>query len=212
MPSSYMRAQLPSEGGEHMTRFVAVGLVVAGVLAMGCRTRFLQTSVHPFVQPTEPSVDVTGRWVPEEEETQEIDFVQAGENAWRVDVFDAKAEAGKQKECLGVVHFGRVGSTLYWDLTAAETDSSGDTAKEHLLGLHSLARLRLDGETMEIALLDPEWMSAALADGRLALAHFRDEGENDILTAPTADIEAFLATYGEEPEAFGEPEVFHRAP
>ena len=195
-----------------MTRFVAVGLMVAGVLATGCRTRFLQVSVHPFVQPTEPPVDVTGRWVPEKEGTQWIDFVHGGENEWRVELFDADAAAARQKECLGVVHFGRVGSTLYWDLTTAETESSGDTAKEHVLGLHSLARVRLDGETMEIAFLDPEWMSEALADGRLALAHFRDEGENDILTAPTADIEAFLATYGEEPEAFGEPEVFHRAP
>jgi len=103
------------------------------------------------------------------------------------------------------------GSDMYGDAGAGHNRRSRGRNKRERGREYGL-RVRLDGETMEIAFLDPEWMSEALADGRLALAHFRDDGENDILTAPTADLEAFLATYGEEPEAFGEPEVFRRAP
>lgn len=197
-----------------MRRYVAAGLVMAGVLATGCRIRFFQVSVHPFFHTTDAPGDVTGRWVSEGKEAEGLDFVPAGENEWRVDVFDAKAGTEEHKASGGVVRFGRVGGALYWDMTAEKAASTGDLAEEHLLELHSVARLRLDGDTMEIAFLDPEWMSEALADGRVALAHFR-EGKDDgdgsiILSARTEDLEAFLQAYGDAQEVFGETEVYHR--
>jgi hypothetical protein len=199
-----------------MRRYVAAGLVLAGVLATGCRIRFFQVSVHPFVHTTGAPGDLSGRWMSEERETEGLDFAPAGENEWRVNVFDAKAGVEGEEASGGVVRLGRVGEALYWDMTAEEGDSSGDLAKEHLLGLHSVARVRLDGDTMELAFLDPVWMSEALADGRVSLAHF-GEGKDDadhsiILTAPTEELEAFLQAYGGVPEAFSEPEVYHRVP
>lgn len=198
-----------------MRGFVAVGLVMAGVLATGCKTtRFFQVSVHPFFHTTESPGNFTGRWVSEGKAGEGLDLLVAGKADWRVSFFDTKD--GKEEQTSGgVVRVGKVGGTLYWDMTAENPDSTGDLAREHLLDLHSVARLRLDGDTMEIAFLDPDWMSEALADGRVDLAHFREGEEEDgsiILTARTADLEAFLQTSGDDPGAFREPEVFHRVP
>jgi hypothetical protein len=199
-----------------MRRYVAAGLVVAGVLATGCRVRLFQVSVHPFFHTTDAPGDLGGRWVSEENEAEGLDLAPAGENEWRVDIFDAKAGLEGQKPSGGVVRFGRVGGALYWDMTVEGADATGDLAKEHLLELHSVARVRWDGDTMELAFLDPRWMSEALADGRVDLAHF-GEGEDDgdhsiILTARTEELEVFLQAYGDVPEAFSEPEVYHRVP
>ncbi len=197
-----------------MRRYVAAGLVMAGVLATGCKTRLFQVSIHPFFDATDAPGDVTGRWLQEGKEAEGLDFVPAGENEWRVDIFEAKDGGEEQESSGGVVRFGRLSGALYWDMTAEKSASTGDLAKELLLELHSVARVRLNGDTMELAFLDPEWMSEALAHGRVDLAHFRESEDDDdhsmILTAPTNELEAFLQTYGDVPEAFSEPEVYHR--
>jgi hypothetical protein len=199
-----------------MRRFVAVGFVMAGVLATGCKTtRFFQVSVHPFFHTTESPARFAGRWVAEGKEGEGLDLAPAGRTDWRVVLFETKEGGEEKKTAGGVVRLGRVGGVLYWDMTADRADSTGDLAEEHLLELHSLARLRLDGDTMEIAFLDPEWMSEALAGGRVNLAHFHEGEDEDgsiILTARTAELEAFLQAYGEDPEPFQKPEVFHRVP
>ena len=196
-----------------MRRDLAVaGLLTAGILATGCRTRFFQVSVHPFFEATDAPGDVAGRWVLEGEDGEGIELEPAGENEWRVDIFEAKDGEGEDKDSGVVVRFGRVGGVLYWDMTAAESDSAGDLAEEHLLGLHSVARVRVDGDTMEIAFLNPYWVAKAIEEGTVELAHFREDEDHRsvVLTAPTKELEAFLQAHGDAPEVFSEPEVYHR--
>ncbi len=194
-----------------MKRLTAAVLMAAGMLTTGCRPRLFQASIHPFFEQTAASVDISGRWIAEGDDPDELVFSATGENEWRLSVRDHN---GKTESSGGLLRLGRVGGVLYWDLTAEDANGSGDLAKEHLLKLHSVARLRLDEDTLEIAFLNPDWMSRALADGRIDLAHFF-EGDGDdrsaILTAPTVDLEAFLQAHGEDPEAFSEPETYHRA-
>ena len=197
-----------------MRRYAALGLVTLGILAAGCRPRFFQVSVHQFFEATAVEADVTGRWVSDDDE---LVFSRTGESAWRLWIVERDGSGNTQgKDALGevVVRLGRLGGTLFWDMSADEPPSSGDLAKEHLLRLHSVARLRLEGDTMEIACLDAGFMSEAVLDGRVHLSHVL-EGEADgdhsvILTAPTADLVSFLEAYGESAEAFGEPGIYHR--
>jgi hypothetical protein len=187
-----------------------LGLLMAATLGAGCRT--LQVSVEPFFQATEAPAEVAGRWLAEGDDDVDLEFIDTGENQWRLFFFEAK-EDGRREDSGARVRFGRVDGTLYWDMT---TDTSGlaDLAREHLLELHSVARVRLEGDTMEVAFLRPEWMSDQLDDGRLDLAHFHDPSggkeATDILTAPTEELEAFLREHGEDRDAFDEPLVFHR--
>jgi hypothetical protein len=192
-------------------------LALAGALTVGCGPRFLQQSVQPFVHAIEAPAGVSGRWVSEGDDADGLDLVPSGENTWQVKFFDPDPEATKPEEAsVGKVRFGQVGGTLYWDMTADDPPSTDDLVEEHRLDLHSVARVRLDGDSMEITFLRPKWVSEALADGRVNLAHFQeDPDDNDssvILAARTADLEAFLQAYGEDPEAFHDPVTFHRVP
>jgi hypothetical protein len=192
----------------------AAALMVAGFLATGCRTRFFQTSINPFFEATEAPGDLAGRWIQEGKEGEGLDFLPGEKNEWQVGSFETKEGGEEEKISGGVVRFGRVGGTLYWDMTAAKSDATGGLAMEHLLELHSVARVRLDGDTMELSFLDPDWMAGALADGRVSLEHFHEgKGSDDtsiILTAPTRELEALLKDHDNDPEAFGDPELYHR--
>jgi hypothetical protein len=99
-------------------------------------------------------------------------------------------------------------------MTAEKASPGDDVANEHRLGLHSLARVRLAGDTMEIAFLDPLWVSTAVSEGRIDLAHFlegeREEDRTLVLSAPTPELEAFLRMHGEAAGAFREPETYRR--
>jgi len=189
-------------------RGYVLAVLVAGVMATGCKDRFFQTSVHPFVDPIEAPGDLAGRWLADDDGGALV-FVPSGPDGWRVLAVEVDPQGADQEECLGVVHFGRAGGTLFWDMTAEPVPSDG-LAREHVLALHSVARVRLEGDTMEIALLQPDWIAAALADGRLALAHFQDEDGGVVLAAPRPELEAFLQVYGDDPGAFGLPQAFHR--
>jgi hypothetical protein len=195
-------------------------LAIAGALGAACGPRCLQQSVQPFVHATGAPAGIGGPWVTEDD-ADGLDLVPSGENTWQVNFFDPKPEATKPEEASGgKVRFGQVGATLYWDMTAdnprSADDPQEDLREEHRLDLHSVARVRLDGDSMEIAFLRPGWVSKALADGRVNLAHFQEDADDNdssvILTARTADLEAFLQAYGEDPEAFNDPVTFHRVP
>jgi hypothetical protein len=99
-------------------------------------------------------------------------------------------------------------------MTDEKASPGDDLANEHRLGLHSVARVRLAGDTMEIAFLDPLWVSAAMSEARIDLAHFfegeREEDRTLVLTAPTPALEAFLRMHGDAAGAFREPETYHR--
>jgi hypothetical protein len=197
-----------------MERYAAWGLVTLGILAAGCRPRFFQVSIHPFFEPAVVEAELTGRWASDDDE---LVFARAGENEWQLRIAERDGGGdtrGEDAAEAAVVRLGRVGGMLFWDMSAEEPPSSGELAKEHLLRLHSVARLRLEGDTMEIACLDARFMSEAVAEGRVQLSHVL-EGDVDgdqsvILTAPTADLVSFLEAYGESTEAFGEPGIYHR--
>jgi hypothetical protein len=129
------------------------------------------------------------------------------------DAKSAEEPASRDEPTGALVRLGLLDGTLYWDMSADDVASTGVLAEEHLLKLHSVARLRVDEETMEVAFLDSDWMSEALADGRADLAHFLEGEGRDraaVLTASTMELQAFLEEYGSFPELFGEPELYRR--
>jgi hypothetical protein len=199
-----------------MRRWVWAWPVLAGSLLTGCGPRFFQLSLNPFFADGTATVDVGGRWIAEGDEPFGLVFRPTGQHSWAVGLLDCAPDADPAtalEESGAVVSLGELDGQLYWDMTVEDTHALGDLAQEHLLGLHSVARLRLEGDSMEVAYLDPDWLRKALADGRVELEHFLEGGQEDgstILTASTADLESFLQEYGDDAEAFGETQVFHR--
>ena len=101
------------------------------------------------------------------------------------------------------VRLGRIGGTLYWDATALPGEDHEGLREQHLLPLHSIARIRLEGEGLVVAPLRSDWLKAALADESLDTPHVEIEGE-PLLTGSTAELQQLLLAHGGDEGAFAE--------
>ena len=99
---------------------------------------------------------------------------------------------------------GRLGAGLFLDLIPAEKDNPvvhNDLYNAHMIPGHTLARVWLDKDSLRIVFLDEDWLTEAIEDGRITLAHVESEGWL-VLTAPTSGLQAFILKYGEDKKAF----------
>ena len=55
------------------------------------------------------------------------------------------------------VRLGRIGGAVYWDATALPGEDHEGLRDQHLLPLHSIARIRVEGERLVVAPLRSNW-------------------------------------------------------
>jgi hypothetical protein len=99
---------------------------------------------------------------------------------------------------------GRLGAGLFLDLIPAEQGNPevrNDLYNAHMVPGHTLARVWLDKDSLRIVFLDEDWLTEAVKDGRITLAHVETKGWL-VLTAPTSGLQAFILKYGEDKKAF----------
>jgi hypothetical protein len=101
------------------------------------------------------------------------------------------------------VRLGRIAGTLYWDATALPGEDDEGLREQHLLPVHSIARVRVEGDRLVIAPLRSDWVKAALADASLDTPHVEIEGE-PLLTGSTAELQQLLLAHGGDGDAFAE--------
>ena len=92
-------------------------------------------------------------------------------------------------------------------MTAPEVDEP-DLAKLHRLPVHSLARISLQDDRLEIAFLAPHFVAERAHAGELDVAHL-DLGDDEILlTAETEALQAMILDHWSD--AFGDTATFVR--
>jgi hypothetical protein len=101
------------------------------------------------------------------------------------------------------VRLGRIGGTLYWDATALPGEDHEGLRDQHLLPLHSIARVRVEADRLVVAPLRSDWVKAALADASLDTPHMEIEGD-PLLTGSTAELQQLLLEHGDDEDAFAE--------
>jgi hypothetical protein len=162
------------------------------LLLSGCTVR----SIHPLYTEADLAFDqaLIGIWG--EEEGKETWTIQgAGDKAYRV----IYAEPGKATMLEG--RLVRLGSYHYLDLFPKETDDGFQ------IPAHLFVKVSVEGDTLRCAILDPDWLRAALADGRVTLPHVAPgSGGGLILTADTKQLQEFVSRHVGDPQAFSEGE------
>jgi hypothetical protein len=99
---------------------------------------------------------------------------------------------------------GRLGAGLFLDLIPEGKGNPvvrNDLYNAHMIPGHTLARVWLDKDSLRIIFLDEDWLTEAVKDGRIALAHVEAEGFL-VLTAPTSGLQAFILKFGGDKRAF----------
>jgi len=101
----------------------------------------------------------------------------------------------------------RIGNYLFIDLFPEEPEIEDDLYKIHLLPVHTILRVWLEGDALSMAMLDHDWLKKEIEGGRIRIAHEPwDDGKSILLTASSKELQGLVAQYAEDRNAFPEPE------
>lgn len=85
---------------------------------------------------------------------------------------------------------------------------AGSLYGEHFIQAWSFWKIRLDGDKLELAEMDYQWLEAMVKAGKVHIKHEQQDRGFIVLTASTRDLQSFVAKYANE--AFDQDVEFHR--
>jgi len=172
-------------------RLAISGLALVGALAMtGCSTL---VSLNPFTTDKEAIVDprLVGVWSVEDD----LCAISQDGNAYAVKYMGNDAPVKFQARLF------KVGDATLMDLV-----STDDHAFQ--VPVHAAVRVWIEDATLRWAFLDSDWLKEQV-NGKLPT---QEESAKDrtVLSAPRADVRAFLVKYGSDGQAYSKIQEFHK--
>lgn len=173
-------------------------LSVALVLALAMSS--CVPSLHPLY--TEEDVvfepDLVGTWS-EGDDDDTWTFAQDGGKAYKLVFADEPDTKGEFK-----VHLVKLEGRLFLDLFPGEPElEANDFYKLHLLPLHTFMQVRRITPTLEMSMIDPDWLGKLLENDPRALPHERTK-DHLVLTAKPKELQAFLLKHAANEDAWGD--------
>lgn len=101
-------------------------------------------------------------------------------------------------------HLVKLGSTLFVDLFP---EPPKDMSCYPCVPMHMFAKLAIQANTLRVDLFDPSWFDKMAKEGKITAGHTMVV-DGYMLTAKTADLQAFVLKYANEPKAFVDTEVW----
>lgn len=183
-----------------MFRTIA-GLVLAAVFAaLGCTT----PSVHPVYTDDSLVTDagVVGTWkTGDDKATYEV--TRAGDG-YHLLVKSNDPTEPKQWEFS--VKLTQIGPHRFADVTVVSTerDAHEDRWGPLFIPTHLFCRYTLEGDALDIWMLNLKWFRTATADGTASLGSTFLNKQTTLITAETPDLRAFLEKFGGDGAAFAD--------
>jgi len=176
---------------------VLAALVILG----GC----IPVSLNSFYSDKDITFDpaLVGQWG-EKDDGSKVSFQQAGANAyWLIDL---KADSTLKFD----VHLFTLGGKRFLDLYPKSTGVvMNDLLEMHLIRAHTLLRVDQITPTLITASLSEKWLKELLTKDPKALPHVVTN-DQIVLTATTAELQAFLLKYLATEGAFEKPSEMNR--
>lgn len=175
-------------------KIISLLVALAAVTLMtGCGPTL---SLHPLYADKDLASDLPleGKWADAE-----------NEEVWTIsksgDGFEGTSPGNSDPEKVGI-HVVRLGEFRFLDII------SKDTSSLDIPG-HLFVKVWRVGEELRVQALDSDWLKQKIRE--TGLPHVELEDEQVILTAPTPELQKFVALHANEPKAF-ESDVgkFHR--
>ena len=138
---------------------------------------------------------------------------------------DQKATEKKMVTTRLTARLMRLGDARFLNISAGDEWTDSSMLQELLVNTHALAKIRLEGDMLHVALLDEGRLEGMLRDKRVVVSHEvidTSGGADDpstqvdsktrrlLLTAPTRELQAFLATYARDAAAFDDGSQMRR--
>lgn len=178
-------------------------VAILGLLDLiGC----IPLSLNPFYFEKDRQFDpaLVGQWA-EKDEGPQIRFEQAETNGYLMT--DLETDSTRKFDA----RLFKIGDKLFLDLYPKSNGAANnDLLDMHLIRGHSLMRVDRISPSFVVAGLDLNWLTNLLSDDPKALSHV---ATNDrlILTAATAELQAFIRKHVNDTSAFEQPTEMFRA-
>ena len=181
---------------------VLIILVACSLLALcGC----IPISLYPLYNESDliSEPDLVGTWA-EQDGDKEVVFEQAGEKAY-IMISNYKGIVSRFD-----VHLLRLGEELFMDLYPRDPGVKlNDIYQEHIVGVHSFYHIHQIKPVLKMSTFDYEWLKKQLSENQQELPHAILDGKL-VITAPTAELQAFVLKHLKTEGAIIETDELHR--
>jgi len=174
-------------------------LLGVAIFLVGC-----VPSLHPLFTDKDLVFDqsLVGTWVDEDGKSTWT-FQKSGENAYEL-VYTENEEPAKFQ-----AHLLKLGEFLFLDIFPEESGMKNGLYKGLLIPAHGFSRIWIEGDSVRLAYLDPDWLKQMIDKKKVKIDHdFVDQ--SIILTAQTSELQNFALKYAEDVKAFSNKSELHR--
>jgi hypothetical protein len=183
---------------------VGMALALVSLAAAGC-----DDSGNPFVvslQPFYTKVDLeadpglTGTWKDKEGDVS-FTFEEGTEKQYALVVKEREGEEEKSSEF--EAHLMRLGGSWFIDFFPKNNSGEDEFHHAHFFRGHSIARVELGQDSMQMAFLSASWLSARIEEKSIDTPHEKADGSL-LLTGTTEEVQDLAYFYANDEEAFAD--------
>ena len=184
-----------------MRRMTFIAAAMALLWLVGC----IPTTLHPPYTEKDLVYEaaLVGAWV-EDDDTDTVTFRKSGPHEYTMTITDDDIEIEFS------AHLFKIDDNLFLDLFP-ESDNLKLTGflKEHIAATHSFYRVEQIEPTFKLSGLSEDWLRDYLEANPEVIGHTATD-YHVILTAPTADLQAFVRKHIDTKGAFSEETEFRK--
>lgn len=187
-----------------MKKLIIPTLAAVAIILAGC-----VQSLHPLYTDKDIVFEpgLVGTWS-ENDSVETWTFEKAEDNRYKL----TYTEKGKPGEFLAtlVKLDGKLFIDLYPRDKAFEDLKQNDLFKLHVLPVHTVLKIRLKGDELEMAVQNPEWLQKLVEADPKAIKHEKLD-DRIVVTADTAEWQKFVIKHADTSDAYGDkPAVLKR--
>ncbi len=184
---------------------MGTALALAGFAAVGC-----DSGGNPFVMSLQPfytKVDLeadpglVGTWR-DDEGYVSFTFQQGTEKEYTLVL--KEREGGQETSSEFEVHLMRLGGSWFIDFFPKGNSGVDEFYRVHFFRGHSIARVELGQDSMQMSFLNASWLSARIYEKSIDTPHERAD-ETLLLTGTTEEVQELAYLYANDEKAFAEP-------
>lgn len=193
-----------------MKRIALIVAALAAAIVGGCSV----PSLHPIYTSDKLADDegLAGTWLSDEGETV-LRVSRSARGVFAVTVAGLNDDPQEQERPMTLTaHLVDLGGARWADLTPDES-SRERLGKEHgtfAMPTHQFMRIARDGDRLTAWMFDYDKFHDALKVGTVNLAYISGEDDITVITATTAELQAFLTARAENHDLENDPVVFVR--
>jgi hypothetical protein len=199
---------------QKLARVGAFLLITASVLLGGCGS---VGSIQPLEtgEPLMDSGNLRGKWITADGNSQEQEYFQVDTVTSDI-YFVSSLKPNGKLHVLYEVSLVQVGKYTFLDAAFSETENGEEHRDAHDMGVlpvHFIGRVWIKGDTLQLGLLNYEWLEKMISSERVKLPFTVHQGNNESLLLLTADsdkLTEFVREYADDPDAFSVMVTFHR--